>query len=163
MVCACSRSSLMMRKISGRKWGGETEEGEDEEEENEEEEHEERAEESLEYSEWIRSLTRELEERVEKGGAGTKWEEEAVRRKVGWTGHMLRRGPERRTARMLEAEERGRKRKKQGVPVRRWADSFTRVLGGGWQQEAQDRSQWKFWQKIAVEEVGILLAKKRCT
>jgi hypothetical protein len=142
----------MMRKMSGRKWGGIAEEEREEGEEDEEQE--EKEEESTEYGRWVRNLTRELEEEVEKGGAGTKWEEEAVRRKFAWTGHMIRRGQERRTARVVEATEESLRRARRGFPTTRWDDTFKQILGDAWQGEAQQREQWRFWTDRCVETLS---------
>jgi exonuclease III/cell envelope opacity-associated protein A len=137
----------MMRRMSGRKWQG----AQEEERETDEEEQDENADESQEYGRWISNLTRELEAVVEEGKAGTRWEDEALRRKYAWTGHILRRGQERRTARVVAAEEDVLKRARRGFPTKRWDDSFKRVLGDNWHGEAQDRAQWQFWTAVAIE------------
>jgi hypothetical protein len=142
----------MTRRMSGRKWrGSPQEEEEEEEEETEEQERAEADEESIEYGRWVSHLTKELEDLVEAGGAGTKWEEEALRRKFAWTGHILRRGQARRTARVAEAEQVGTLRVRRGAPTTRWADSFRSVLGDDWQASAQDRHWWRFWATTAQE------------
>jgi hypothetical protein len=138
----------MMRRMSGRRWVGDR--------------REEEADEygdywglfdgddpAVEYGEWVSALTHELEEKIEEGGAGTKWEEEAVRRKWAWVGHQLRRSPARRTTRVVEAVVEGR-RVRRGAPSAGWADSFRRVLGDDWKHTAASRDDWRFFGKEAA-------------
>jgi hypothetical protein len=134
----------MMRRMSGRRWEGDR--------------REEQADEygdyvglfpedpaDVTYANWISALTKELEEKVEEGGAGTKWEEEAVKRKWAWTGHQLRRNPARRTTSVVAAAFEGVRRVRRGTPTTRWADTFCRTLGDNWQVIALERAEWRFW------------------
>ena len=126
-----------------RGWETETEE------EKEQEDVDQPEDDNLEYSEWVTGLTAQLEQLVDNGGAGTRWEEVAVRRKFGWAGHMLRRGDARRTARFLRAEETEKKRQRPGHPRSRWTYTFLQRLGDGWQEQAADRYWWRFFAREA--------------
>jgi hypothetical protein len=127
----------MMRMVRGLRYGGEREE-------------ENRGEEELSYGEWLRGATREMEEKMEDKGL-KKWEEEAVRQKWRWAGHVLRRSGERPSTTAIHTLKENRVRARAGNPGRRWAKSFEEVLGDGWQEEALDREAWKFWTGVAVD------------
>jgi hypothetical protein len=126
----------MMRMVRGCRYVGKSEEGSREEEE-------------LSYGEWLQGATRKLEEMVEDKGL-KKWEEEAVRQKWRWAGHVLRRTGERPSTTAIHTLRENRVRAKAGNPCRRWAKSFEEVLGEDWQKEAQDREAWRFWTGEAV-------------
>jgi hypothetical protein len=126
----------MMRLVTGKKFNreAEREEGDDEE---------------ICYGDWLRWATRELEDLVEGEGL-KKWEDEAVRAKWRWAGHVLRRTGDRPALTALRTLKEKKPRATAGTPGRRWARSFLEVLGEGWQEEAADRRQWKEWTDEAV-------------
>jgi hypothetical protein len=132
----------MMRLVTGKKFNWEAE-------------GEEVAEEELSYGDWLRGVTRELEDMVEEEGL-KKWEDEAVRAKWRWAGHVLRRTGDRPALTAIRTLKENRPRATAGAPGRRWAKSFTEVLGEGWQEEAADRQQWKSWTDEAVAFVPAL-------
>ena len=89
------------------------------------------------------------EEAAEVGG-GKCWEDEAVKRKFGWAGHVLRR-PDNRPAKLaLYGWQRQSRRARPGAPRRRWTLTFEELLGEGWQENAQDRQGWRNWADEAV-------------
>ena len=89
-------------------------------------------------------------------GNWAKWEEEVVRRKVRWAGHIWRRGEERRTKRIMAGEEeRGRRR--QGRPKRRWEDTMKEYVGYDWKEKANNREEWRRLVQQAGEKVEAIL------
>ena len=114
-----------MRNMWGCRWRGPQEENEDGQDE-------ESLVDQVEYAQWIAWTTRRMEEILQDRGNKGRWEEEAMSRKYGWAGHMIRRGPGRRTTRMVAMEETSRKRIRKGRPITRWADSFRKwfEMGG---------------------------------
>ena len=126
----------MMRMVRGKRYGGEREEESYEEAQ-------------LNYGDWLRGATRELEEMVEETGL-KKWEEEALRQKWRWTGHVLRRTGERPARTAIQTLLENRPRVVWGGHFRRWSKSFEEVLGGSWQNEAKDRQQWRLWSDEAI-------------
>ena len=95
----------------------------------------------------VKAHTRTLEEELEAAAVDYRWEEQAMARKWGWTGHILRRGDSRRTAQLLKANPRagGRRRLRGGKPRHRWDWLFLEILGDGWQEVAMDRETWRFY------------------
>ena len=100
---------------------------------------------------WVKGLTRDVEDEADKRGIRYRWEEIAVERKWRWTGHILRR-PGRRTADVIKANPRdgGRTRRLAGGQKKRWAWLFKELLGDDWQAEATEREQWRLWGDEAV-------------
>jgi hypothetical protein len=106
-------------------------------------------EERLSFGEWLQGVTREMEERMEEQGL-RKWEEEAVRLKWRWAGHALRRSEEKPTLTVLRTINEKRWRAKAGTPRRRWATTFSELLGEEWQKTAVFREEWRRWGEEAV-------------
>jgi len=96
------------------------------------------------YEDWIRMTTSRMEDEVEWMGEAARWEEAAAARKFRWAGHLVRRGTERRTKRILVATERST-RAKRGKPKQRWKDTMEGLVGVGWQQTAENREWWQFF------------------
>ena len=105
--------------------------------------------EALTFEEWMKASTSILEVVVDDMGA-RRWEEEAIRRKWRWTGHVIRRGGERPFLNVLKWEPAGRKRSRRGAPKQVWESSFVKLLGQGWEQATLNRDEWKAWAEEAV-------------
>ena len=108
---------------------------------------------AISYSEWLKFVTKQVEEEARSLGGGHMWEEIIVKRKFGWSGHLVRRGCSRRTARVLRAHQLGRWRARPGRPKQRWEDSMVSLVGYGWQSTATDRDAWRYFCDLVPEFV----------
>ena len=115
-------------------------------------------EQELEYNAWLRLLTHNLETCVGKVEGGV-WEEEALRRKFRWVGHVLRRGHIRRVATVIRVEIREKRRLSESNPGNSWSKLFENTMGTNWQDLADEqggedeRRLWRDQSGLVSEEI----------
>ena len=113
-------------------------------------------EEDAEQKVWVKMETQRAEEAGKNLGVTGRWEESVAMGKFKWAGHMVRRGSERRTQRVIMAQE-TQKRASAGHPKIRWHNIIEELLGRGWQETAEDREWWRYFSNEVPNWIAAIL------
>ena len=126
----------MMRKMRSRRWGAVSD--------------------RVNYDVWVKMETQRAEEAARNLGVTGWWEESVAVGKFKWAGHMVRRGSERRTQRVIMAQE-TQKRASAGHPKKRWHNIIDELQGRGWQETAEDREWWRYFSNEVPNWIATIL------